>query len=84
MNTEKMIEITATLKMVEELAYEFEAVVTVPASVADDPEALTEYLVEHEELWSGQVQEADRGVKDVSKSPLSKGKWLKVLKPGTP
>ncbi|MGJ5894418.1 hypothetical protein DF268_11725 [Streptomyces sp. V2] len=84
MSTEKLIEITAVLKMVEELAYEFEAVVKVPVSVADDPEALTEYLVGHEELWSGQVQEADRGVKDVSESPLSKGKWLKVLQSDTP
>ncbi|WP_143570715.1 hypothetical protein [Streptomyces acidiscabies] len=84
MSTEKMIEITAVLKMVEELAYEFEAVVTVPESVADDPEALTEYLVGHEELWRDQVHGADREVTDVNESPLSKGKWLKVLQSDTP
>ncbi|MFM9442567.1 hypothetical protein [Streptomyces acidiscabies] len=81
MNTEKMIEITAVLKMVEEMAYEFEAVVTVPVSVADDPEALTEYLADHEELWTDQVQRDGGDATDVTESPLSKGKWLKVRRP---
>ncbi|WP_416968233.1 hypothetical protein [Streptomyces sp. 4F14] len=84
MNTEKMIEITAVLKMVEEVAYEFEAEVTVPVSVADDPQALTVYLAEHEELWRDQLQRTDSDPTDVTESPLSKGKWLKVLQPGTP
>ncbi|MET8983266.1 hypothetical protein ABZX85_47650 [Streptomyces sp. NPDC004539] len=78
MTKQKMIEITAKLKVVEELLRTFEAVVTVPVAVADDPQALTEYLAEHEELWSDQVQGADGETTDVHESPLSKGKWISV------
>ncbi|QNP74993.1 hypothetical protein IAG44_39985 [Streptomyces roseirectus] len=83
MNDEKTIEITASLKMVEELVYTFDARVRVPVSVADDPQALTEYLAAHEELWSDQVQGSEGKTVDLSESPLSKGKWIKVLPRGT-
>jgi len=78
---EKMIEITAALKMVEELLYEFDAVVTVPVSVADDPDALMEYLAAHEELWADQVRGSDGETVEVGESPRSQGKWIKVLSP---
>ncbi|MFE6461980.1 hypothetical protein ACFVP0_31550 [Streptomyces cinereoruber] len=46
-------EVTAllTLTVTEEVTYEFTAEVTLPAYIADDPDALHGYLADNEELW---------------------------------
>ncbi|MFC4463985.1 hypothetical protein ACFPH6_05305 [Streptomyces xiangluensis] len=51
MNTEEMTHARVEMTVTEKVTYDFPVTVEVPADVADDPQALTEYLAENEELW---------------------------------
>ncbi|MFF4506676.1 hypothetical protein [Streptomyces sp. NPDC001401] len=51
MNTGEITKVRVEMTVTEEVTYDFPVTVEVPTVLADDPEALTEYLVENEDLW---------------------------------
>ncbi|MEV0220702.1 hypothetical protein [Streptomyces sp. NPDC050704] len=51
MNAEEMTKARVEMTVTEEVTDDFPATVEVPTDVADDPQALTEYLADNEDLW---------------------------------
>ncbi|MER7877716.1 hypothetical protein ABTY63_29935 [Streptomyces solisilvae] len=79
--SEELTKIRVELTVTEELIYEFPITLEVPPEVADDIEALTSHLAEHEDLWlddlpidgsNGYLTVNERDVDNVKVLPLDK------------
>ncbi|MFE2181089.1 hypothetical protein [Streptomyces sp. NPDC059455] len=77
----ELTKIRVELTVTEVATYDFPITLEVPADVADDIEALTGHVAEHEDLWlddlpidgsNGYVAVNERDVDDVKLLPLDK------------
>ncbi|SEB60329.1 hypothetical protein [Streptomyces melanosporofaciens] len=77
---EELTKIRVELTVTEEVTYDFPITLEVPPEVADDIEALTSHLAEHEDLWldylpidgrNGYLTVNERDVDDVKVLPLN-------------
>ncbi|UIX34316.1 hypothetical protein [Streptomyces sp. GQFP] len=77
MSTEEMTEVRVEMTVTEEVTYDFPVTVEIPAEVADDPEAVTDYFAENEDLWLDDLPiDASRGSLSVNERDVEDVKLL--------